>query len=72
MKGMTTVGVLIIIVGGFVLLRGISFTKDKSVIDVGPISVSAEQKQSVPSWVGAVAVGVGLVMVVGGVVSKKS
>ncbi len=71
MKPLTIIGALIILAGGFVLLRGFSFTKDKSVLEVGPISASVEEKQSIPPWVGGLAVGVGLVLVVAGVSSKS-
>ncbi len=59
-------GVLGLIYGGF------SYTKDATVVKLGPLEISAKQKQTVdvPMWVGigAIAVG-GLLLVLGG---KKS
>ena len=59
-------GVLGLLYGGF------SYTKDTTVVKLGPIEVTAKEKQTVnvPLWagVGAIAVG-GLLLVAGG---KKS
>ena len=57
------VGVLGLLYGGF------SYTKDTTVVKLGPIEVTAKEKQTVnvPLWagVGAIAVG-GLLLVLGG------
>lgn len=49
MKAATIVGILLIIVGiaGFAL-GGLSFTHQKKDVDLGPVQVSHEQKQSIP------------------------
>lgn len=56
-------GVLALLYGGF------SYTKDTTVVKLGPIELTAKEKQSVniPLWagVGAIAVG-GLLLVLGG------
>jgi hypothetical protein len=48
-KAATIVGILLIIVGiaGFAL-GGLSFTHQKKDVDLGPVQVSHEQKQSIP------------------------
>ena len=62
---------IVLIVGGVLGLvyGGFSYTKDTTVLKLGPIEVSAKEKQTVnvPLWigVGAVVVG-GLLLVVGG------
>ena len=67
MKALTLVGVLAILAGGYILVSGLSFTKSRNVVEVGPFSAAVEEKQVVPTWVGGLAVGVGLVMVIAGV-----
>ena len=70
MKAATIVGILLIILGiaGFAM-GGISFTRQKKDVDLGPVQVSHEQKQTMPispilstisllAGVGLVAVGV--------------
>ncbi len=49
MKAATVVGIILIIVGiiGF-SMGGFSFTHEKKDVDLGPLQVSHEQKQSVP------------------------
>ena len=68
MKAATVVGIILIILGivGFAV-GGISFTHEKKDVDLGPVQVSHEQKQTLPispvlSVVSLVA-GVGLVVV---------
>jgi uncharacterized membrane protein YidH (DUF202 family) len=68
MKPATIVGILLIILGiiGFAV-GGVSFTHQKKDLDLGPLQVSHEQKETVPispilSTIALVA-GVGLVVV---------
>jgi len=68
MKPATIVGILLIILGiiGFAV-GGVSFTHEKKDVDLGPVQISHQQKQTVPispilSTIALVA-GVGLVVV---------
>ena len=68
MKAATIVGILLIILGviGFAV-GGVSFTHEKKDVDLGPVQISHQQKQTVPispilSTIALVA-GVGLVVV---------
>jgi Na+/H+ antiporter NhaC len=62
---------IVLIVGGILGLvyGGFSYTKDTTVVKLGPLEVSAKEKQTVnvPMWagVGAIVVG-GLLLVLGG------
>lgn len=62
---------LVLIVAGILGLAygGFSYTKDTTVVKLGPIEVSAKEKQTVnvPMWagVGAIVIG-GLLLVMGG------
>jgi hypothetical protein len=68
MKAATIVGILLIIlaIAGFAM-GGISFTHQKKDVDLGPVQVSHEQKQTMPISpilsVLSLAVGAGLVVV---------
>jgi hypothetical protein len=61
--GLLVVGILGLAYGGF------SYTKDTTVVKLGPIEISAKEKQTVniPMWagIGAIVVG-GLLLVLGG------
>ncbi|MEO8735115.1 MAG: DUF3185 domain-containing protein [Edaphobacter sp.] len=68
MKPATIVGILLIILGiiGFAV-GGVSFTHEKKDVDLGPVQISHQQKQTVPispilSTIALIA-GVGLVVV---------
>ena len=58
------VGAVLIIAGAIVLaLRGVSYTKNRQTVQVGPLGVTTEQKGFIPPIVGVVAVVVGGVLV---------
>lgn len=73
MKGLTIVGVVLIVLGilGFIF-GGISFTKDEKVADLGPLEIEKQEKQSIPVTpiASGIAVVAGIVMVIAG--SRKS
>lgn len=56
-------GIVILALGAFVLLRGASFTSRKDVLKVGDVKVTADEQQSVPPWVGWVAVLAGVAII---------
>lgn len=60
-------GIILIIAGILMLIfRGFSFTKEKKVIDVGPLEVNKKEQKSVgwPMYAGGIAVIAGIVLVV--------
>jgi hypothetical protein len=69
MKASVWLGILLI-VGGILSLvfGGIRYTKEHSVLDVGPIHARAEEKKTVPipPLVGGLALAAGLVLVISG------
>ena len=70
MNPIKLVGVALIVAGLLGLIYGgFSYTKDTTVVKLGPIELSAKEKQTVnvPMWagVGAIVVG-GLLLVMGG------
>ena len=65
MRPLGIIGVLLIIFGVVVLaLRGISYTKDRDAVRVGPVEVAAEKKGFVPPAVGLVALVAGVVILI--------
>jgi uncharacterized membrane protein YidH (DUF202 family) len=73
MKGTRIIGIILIILGilGFAF-GGISFTKKEKIVDLGPVEVQSEKKESIPVTpiASAVAVVAGIILVAVG--SKKS
>jgi drug/metabolite transporter (DMT)-like permease len=67
MKPISIVGILLIIAGVVLLVRGGgSITTREEVLDIGDIEVSADRERAIPPWVGIVAIVAGGALVVGG------
>ena len=67
MRPLGVVGVVLIVLGAIVLaLRGISYTKHRDEVQVGPLEVAAEVKGTIPPIAGVVAIVAGIVLVVVG------
>jgi hypothetical protein len=60
--GLIVAGALALVYGGF------SYTKDTTVVKIGPLELSAKEKQtvSIPIWAGAGAIVLGVVLLVVG------
>lgn len=66
MRPLTLAGLVLLVLGGFVLLRGLRYTSQKSVIKVGDFQATMEEHRTVPTWIGAVALAGGIVLLVAG------
>lgn len=66
MRPLSLVGLILVAAGAFVLLRGFSFTSQKSVLKVGDFQASVEERRTVPPWVGGLLVAGGILLIVGG------
>jgi hypothetical protein len=66
MRQLIIAGILCLGFGAFVLLRGASFTSRRDVLKVGDVKVTADEQQSIPSWVGGAAVVVGATLLLTG------
>jgi hypothetical protein len=66
MKPLAMIGIVLIVLGVIgLVVENVSFTERKTVLDVGPLKVQADEQKVVPiptiSGVAAIAVGLGLV-----------
>ena len=67
MRPLGWIGVVLIAAGAVVLaMRGLSYTKERQEVNVGPVGVSAERKGFIPPVAGAAAVAVGVILVFAG------
>jgi len=64
-------GIIVLCLGGFVLLRGASFTSKRDLVKVGDVKITADSRESVPAWLGWLAV-VGGVALIGAGVRKAA
>lgn len=61
------IGVLLIVFGAIVLvLRGVSYVKDRNTADLGIAKVTTESRGFIPPWVGGVALLAGVVLLFAG------
>jgi len=67
MRPFIVAGVVLLGLGAFLLVRGGSFTSRKDVLEVGDVKITANERQSIPPWVGGVALLVGAGLLVAGV-----
>lgn len=70
---MKAAGIVLIIVGVLMFLfNGISFTKEKEVVDIGPIEINKKEKETVgwPIYAGGIVIGAGVVLLIAGAKKK--
>lgn len=64
MRPIGWIGVLIVVLGIAILaMRGVSYTKDRQEVSVGPMKVAAVQKGFIPPAAGFLAIAVGAALV---------
>lgn len=66
MRGALIAGLVLAAVGAFIVFKGVSYTEDESVFKLGDIEAKMQQKRRLPEWIGGVALGAGLVLVIVG------
>jgi hypothetical protein len=66
MRALTIAGVVLALVGLWIIVRPPSYSREESVVKIGSLEAKVHQKHPVPGWVGGVALGAGLVLVVVG------
>jgi hypothetical protein len=60
---MILVGIALVLIGGYILARGLTYTAQKHEVGFAGIHASVEEKKSVPPWVGVVLAAGGVVLV---------
>ena len=66
MRHLIIVGIVILGLGAFVLLRGANFTTRRNVLEVGDVKITAHEQQAIPPWVGGAAMVMGVSLIVAG------
>jgi hypothetical protein len=66
MRGALIAGVVLAVLGAFALIKGVSYTREESVFKFGGIEAKMQQERRIPDWIGGVALGAGLVLLVTG------
>jgi hypothetical protein len=66
MRPQALVGIILVVIGAFILFRGVTYKSKDEVFKVGDLKASVEQKRAVPTWAGGVALVAGIVLLAGG------
>jgi hypothetical protein len=75
MKPITIAGIVLVVLGALALAyQGFTYTREKPVLDIGPIHATADTKEhvSLPPILGGMGVGLGVVLLVIGAKQKNS
>lgn len=59
-------GAVIAALGAFMLIKGVSYEREQSLFKFGGIEAKVQQERRVPEWIGGVALGAGLILVIVG------
>ena len=71
MRPLSLAGIALICVGAFLLIRGGTFTTRRDVLEVGDVKLTADEKQTIPPWVGGVAIIAGVVVMAAGMRQRR-
>lgn len=71
MKPQLIIGILLAVLGAFVVFQDLSYGSQRSVIQVGDVRASVDAGRTIPTWVGAVAI-VGGALLVGAGLQRRS
>lgn len=64
MRAVQIAGAILVAAGLFMIIRPPSYSREESVFKLGQLEAKIQQQHSVPGWVGGVALGAGLVLIV--------
>jgi hypothetical protein len=66
MRALQISGLVLIALGLWIIIRPPSYSREESVFKVGDLEAKVQEQHPVPGWVGGMALGAGLVLVVVG------
>lgn len=66
MRPQALIGIVLLVLGAFIVFRGMSYSDRDEVLRVGDVKASVESKKAVPTWVGGVAIVAGIALLATG------
>ena len=66
MRPQALIGIVLVVLGAFVIFRGMSYSSRDEVVKVGGVEASVESKKAVPTWAGGIAIVAGIVLLAAG------
>jgi uncharacterized membrane protein (DUF441 family) len=66
MRPQALIGIVLVILGAFIVFRGVSYKSKDEVFKVGDLKASVTEKHAVPTWAGGIAIVAGVVLLAAG------
>ena len=63
MRPQAIIGILLVALGAFILIRGLNYDSSRSVLQVGDLKASVQERRAIPPWVGGIAIAGGILLV---------
>lgn len=70
MRPQALIGIVLLVLGAFVVFRGMSYSDREEVLRVGDVKASVESKKAVPTWAGGLAIVAGIALIATGMKRK--
>jgi len=67
MRALQISGAILIAIGLWMVLRPPSYSREESVVKLGNLEARMQQEHQVPQWVGGIALGAGVVLLLVGI-----
>ena len=71
MKPQSIIGILLIVFGAFVVFKGLTYRSQTDSVRIGDVKITAEQRRTIPTWVGVAALVGGLVVLTAGARGRR-
>jgi hypothetical protein len=66
MRPQALIGIVLLVLGAFIVFRGMSYSDRDEVLKVGDVKASVESKKAVPTWAGGLAIVAGIALLATG------
>jgi hypothetical protein len=66
MRPQALIGIVLLVLGAFIVFRGMSYSDRDEVLKVGDMKASVESKKAVPTWAGGIAIVAGIALLATG------
>ena len=66
MRASLLAGAILAVLGAFIIIKGVTYSREESVFKFGDIEATVQQQRRIPGWAGGIALGAGLVLLVTG------
>jgi hypothetical protein len=70
MRPQALIGIVLLVLGAFIVFRGMSYSDRDEVLKVGDVEASVESKKAVPTWAGGLAIVAGIALLATGMKRK--